>query len=475
VALAVFVLFGLLFANLNYVQYYKGGEYRNNPTNKRVQLQEYEHQRGWIVVEGGTAVAESQETDGRLKFLRTYPAAKLYPHVVGYKSPTYGSGGIEQTEDSVLAGDDDRLFVRRVSDMITRRKPRGGNVVLTLNKQVQKVAFDTLDNRKGAIVALDPKTGKIMALVSGPTYDPSPLASHDNETQSQAWKTLTRDPNKPMLNRALRQTYPPGSTFKVITSAAALKDGAQASTKVPSPLNYKPPQTTRSIRNFNGSSCGGETVTLKRALTVSCNTAYAQLGVELGADKIAETARDFGFEEDKLSTPLAVSRSRVGDLSDPPAVAQSSIGQRDVRMTPLQGAMIAAAVANGGRLMAPYLVQEVQAPDLSTLDQTAPKQLSRPLSSEQASQLQEMMRGVVEDGTGKQAQIDGAEVGGKTGTAEDGDQRQDHSWFIGWAIKDGEPIGAVAVVLENAGTSSKATAGMAGEVLRAMIANRGDR
>jgi peptidoglycan glycosyltransferase len=315
--------------------------------------------------------------------------------------------------------------------------------------------------------------------VSGPAYDPNPLASHDPDVQEKAFKQLDGDPDKPLLNRALRETYPPGSTFKVIVSAAAVKDGATAETQVPAPDRFTPPQTTKFIQNFKGRSCGGGgSVDLERALTISCNTAYAKLGVELGREKITDTARSFGFEEEGLTTPLPVSPSRLGDLSDPPAVAQSSIGQRDVRMTPLQGAMIAAAVANNGRLMKPYLVQELQAPDLSTLDNARPEELSRPLTSEQAAQVQQMMRGVVEGqgGTGKRARVEGVLVGGKTGTAEDGDARQDHSWFIGFAIVDGEAVGAVAVVLENAGTSSSATAAVAGDVLRSIVqANRGPR
>jgi peptidoglycan glycosyltransferase len=193
------------------------------------------------------------------------------------------------------------------------------------------------------------------------------------------------------------------------------------------------------------------------------------LGNKLGADKIRATAKDFGFEQDNLQIPLAVSPSHVGAMDDPPKVAQSSIGQRDVRMTPLQGAMIAGAVANNGSLMRPHLVQEIQAPDRSTLEPEQVGEMSRPLTPEQSAQVQDMMVGVVQSGTGKRAQIEGIVVGGKTGTAEDGDARQDHSWFIGYAIKDGVAVGAVAVVLENAGTSSKSTASLAGDVLRAIV------
>lgn len=475
VAIAVFVLFGLLFANLTYVQFFKSEELKTNSLNRRVQLQEYDRQRGSIVV-NGQAIAASVETDDRLKYLRKYSAPELYSHATGYKSPQYGTAGIESSEDSVLSGDDDRLFVRRVSDIVTGRQPKGGNVVLSLNPQAQQTAFEQLNGRRGAIVALDPRTGAILASVSGPSYDPNDLSNHDSEAQQNAWDELNADANKPLLNRALNETYPPGSTFKVVVSAAAIKDGYTAETKVPSPLRYTPEQTTNYIQNYNGTSCGGDEVTLADALRVSCNTAYSQLGVKLGREKVMDTARDFGFEDENLQVPQGVATSQLGDMDDPPKLAQSSIGQRDVTMTPLQGAMIAAAVANNGTLMQPYMVQEVQAPDLSTLANTEPKTKSRPLTSEQAAELQKMMIGVVEDGTGQAAQIgNGIVVGGKTGTAEDGNERQSHSWFIAFAMKDNVPVAAVAVVLENAGTSSSVPSKVAGEVLRSIVASQGSR
>lgn len=471
VAIALFVLFGLLFINLNYVQYVQGDDLRTDPLNKRVLLYEYSRQRGAIVVDG-TAIATSQETDGRLKYVRTYPAGSLYAHVTGYKSPSYGEAGIERSEDSILSGEDDLLFVRRVSDMITGRKAKGGNVVLTLNRKAQQASFDALAGRKGAVVSLDPRTGEILSMVSGPTYDPDPLASHETNKEQHAWRENNDDANKPMLNRTINETYPPGSTFKVIMSSLALQEGLSPDSQVESPRRYTPPQTTKAIQNFNGSSCGGDTVTLEHALTVSCNTSYAKLGNTFGAEKIREEARQFGFEEAGLRCPMAVSKSSLGPIADPPAEAQSSIGQRDVRMTPLQGAMIASAVANNGTLMKPYLVSEIQAPDLSVLKKNNPEEFSEPMTESQAGALQQMMNSVVENGTGRKAQISGVQVGGKTGTAEDGDVRQDHEWFIGYAMVDGTPVAAVAVVLENAGTSSSDSAQVAGKVMKAIVDER---
>ena len=475
VAIAIFVLFGLLFVNLNYVQFVKGDEYRRNPGNARVRISDYERARGAIVVDG-QAIATSKETSGKLKFQREYPAGKLYGQITGYQSLIFGNTGIEAAENPVLSGDDDRLFVGRVSALVTGEKPRGGNVVLTLDKEVQQTTTEVLGDQPGAAVALDPRTGAILGLVSNPSYDPNPFASHSDAPQQEAFKELNADPSKPLLNRALNETYPPGSTFKVVMSSALLKEGFTPDTVVDAPDRYTPPQTTKFIQNFAGESCFGGKATLQQALTISCNTPFAKLGVEkVGADRIRAQAKLFGFTDDQLKVPLKASPSEVGPMGDPPAVAQSSIGQRDVRMTPLQGAMIAAAVANNGSLMRPYLVKEVQAPNYSTLDTTRPSEYSQALSSSQAQDLQQMMESVVRNGTGKKARISGVVVGGKTGTAEDGDERQDHDWFIGFAMVGGEPVAAVAVVLENAGKSSSTAAQIAGTVMRSVISQRGQR
>jgi peptidoglycan glycosyltransferase len=468
------LLFGLLLGNLTWVQFVKGDELRDDPRNQRVLLDEYARQRGAIVVDG-SAIASATMTNDRLKFLRRYPSAETYAHVTGYKSPEYGESGVEQSEDPLLSGHDDRLFVRQLSDMVTGRKPKGGNVVLTLDPSVQQATYDAMKGRKGAAVSLDPQTGEVLSMVSMPSYDPNLLASHDQPTREKTWKQLTTDNSNPMLNRAINQTYPPGSTFKVIVSAAAMRDGYNSQTKVPSQRSFTPDQTTATIQNFHGSSCGGDQITLEQALTVSCNTAYAQLAVQIGRDRLRDEARDFGFDYTDLSCPTKVSASRTGTMDDPPKLAQSGIGQRDVRMTPLQGAMIASAVANNGSLMRPYLVSEVQAPDFAVLDKTRPSEFSKPMNADNARDLQTMMRSVVENGTGKTARISGVEVGGKTGTAEDGDDRQDHEWFIGYAISGGKPVAAVAVVLENAGTSSSQSAAIAGTMMRSIINSRGNR
>lgn len=476
VAIAVFVLFGLLFANLNYVQVVKGDDYRTSDLNERVRISSYERPRGLIMVED-QAIAESAETDGRYKYQRKYPQGSLYSHVTGFQSMIYGNTEIEAAENTDLSGESDKLFVRRITDMITGKKSQGANVVLTLDKEVQQATADALQDEKGAAIALDPETGEILSLVSNPAYDPNPFASHSDQPQKDAWTTLNGDDvNKPLLNRALRQTYPPGSTFKVIMSTALVEEGYQADSQVPAPDRYTAPQTTKYIENFQGETCGdGNSVTLEFALQESCNTVFAKLGVEkVGADKIKEKAKEFGFGQE-LKVPTEAAASATGDIPDSPAVAQSSIGQRDVRMTPLQGAMIAAAVANNGTLMTPHLVKKVEAADYTTLSTTRNKTFSTPMSDSTAGEVQKMMQAVVENGTGTKAQIDGVTVGGKTGTAEDGDARQDHAWFIGYTIVGGKPVAAVAVVLENAGKSSSSSAEIAGTIMKSIIEQRANR
>ncbi|MFY1674451.1 peptidoglycan D,D-transpeptidase FtsI family protein [Plantactinospora sp. WMMB334] len=494
VGIVVMVLFGLLFVNLNWVQAYKADEYRTSDYNGRVQVAEYERKRG-IIEAGGTPLASSRETGGKLKFLRTYPKDELYAHVIGYKPVNMAATGIEKSENEFLAGTSDQLFGDRVRDLFTGNQTAGGNILLTLSPRAQETAYRELtENRrgvtKGAAVALDPTTGAIQALVSMPSFDPNPLADHDTEQAQAAYDKLDADEDGPLKNRALAETFPPGSTFKVITSAAALENGYTPETRIPAGSSYLPPTAGTPIRNAASSICPEAQVTLTEALTESCNTGFAQLGVKLTADVLKAEARQFGFEDDELAVGRLndggqkVAASRTGEMTapggndDPPQVAQSSIGQNNVRMTPLQGALVAAAVANDGRQMRPYLVQQQLGPDRTTDYYTAvPRQLREPVSAEVARQLQEMMVSVVQNGTGTNARISGYRVGGKTGTAETGGNSDDHGWFIGFAINDdGKPVSAVCVFLEAAGSGGSAEAArISQQIMRAVIADRGGR
>jgi peptidoglycan glycosyltransferase len=478
VAVAVLLLFGVLLVNVNYLQVVKAGDYRDDPRNSRVLLRTYERERGPISVQAGSEqarVAFSAETDGRLKYLRTYPSGPAYAHVVGFVSLVYGTPmGVERAADRVLSGEDDRLFVRRLSDYVTGREPSGGSVVTTLNPAAQEAAVNGLGNRRGAVVALDPKTGAVLAMASTPSFDPNRLASHDPADVRAYYTELEAAEGDPLLNRAISATYPPGSTFKVVTAAAALESGqVTTETQIPSPRELDLPQTNANLRNFGGGSCTGETSTLADALRISCNTAFGSLGLQL-PDAVRDRAKAFGFDEEGLEVPTRVAASRYPDETNPPQAAQSAIGQFDVRATPLQMALVAAGIANAGEVMKPYVVREVQAPDLSRLSLAQPEVWRTATSPEVAGQVAEMMERVVSDGSGTAAQISGVRVAGKTGTAQHAQGRPPHAWFIGFAPAE-DPQVAVAVVIEDGGSlGSEATGGrlaapVARDVMRAVL------
>ncbi|MCW6003249.1 penicillin-binding protein 2 [Micromonospora sp. CPCC 205371] len=486
----VMILFGLLFANLNWVQGYKADEYRNSDFNARVQVAEYERARGVIEV-GGRALAESKLTTGELKYLRTYPFKSQFAHVLGYKPVNLAATGIEKAENEFLAGTSDRLFGDRFRDMFTGEETAGGNVVLSLSLRAQDAAIKGLagndvDSTRGAAVAINPKTGAVQAFASMPSFDPNPLVSHDTNAAEAAYNQLEKAKDGPLKNRVVGEVLPPGSTFKVIDAAAALESGITPQTNIPAGPTYTAPTSGTPIRNAAASICPESQVTLAEALRESCNTGFAQLAVELGAAKIKEKARAFGFEDESLTvgnldgSGLPVAASRTGTIQnpdggdDPAALAQSGIGQNNVRMTPLQGAMIAATVANGGERMRPYLVQQLLGPDRRTISTASPKKINNPISATVAGQLQDMMVSVVEGGTGRNARINGYTVGGKTGTAQDGNDPNDHGWFIGFVLKDGEPISAVCVLLERGAAGGSAEAAkIGGDIMEAVIADGG--
>lgn len=493
----ILVLFALIFGNLNWIQAYKADDYRNSDWNARVQVAEYDTARG-VIEAGGKALAKSTETSDELKFQRSYPEKELYAQIVGYKGVTLGETGIERSENDFLQGTSDDLFADRLSGMFTGEEVGGGNVVLSVIPKAQEVAYDELVNNErgatyGSAVAINPKTGAIQALVSIPSYDPNPLASHNTKAAGEAATKLNEDKDKPTLNRATSETYPPGSTFKVIVSAAALRTGKYTQeSEIEAGPSYQAPGAgeAATIRNSHDSTCPTQTVTLKEALTDSCNTGYARLGVALGRDKIIEEAKAWGFEQEDLTvgnvqkgTGLPVTASHTGTIAnadgteDKAALAQSSIGQRDVRMTTVQGALMAATVANGGKQMKPYLVQQRLSSERRSIYNVNPEVLRTPIDSGIADDLKEMMVSVVENGTGKKAQIDGYTVGGKTGTAENSEGAQPHGWFIGFAYNDkGEAVSAVCVMLENVpGDSASAEAArIAGRIMKAAAGSGGD-
>jgi peptidoglycan glycosyltransferase len=466
----------LLLANATYIQVVNADTYRTDPRNRRVLLDEYSRQRGEIIA-GGLPVASSVETGGQLRFLRRYLDGPMYAPVTGYYSLRYGAGGTENAMDSVLNGSDGRLFVRRLSDLVTGREPSGGSVELTINPAVQRVAYDQLTSRgyTGAVVAIKPSTGEILAMASTPSYDPNQLSSHDGGQQESAWNADTSPKRgSPLTNRAVAATYPPGSSFKLVVTAAALEDGkATPQTPLTAASALQLQGTTTLLHNFANESCGaGATATLTEALVRSCNAAFAQLAATVGETDLRKQAQLFGIGQQDLTIPIPVAPSTVGAIPDVAALEQSGIGQRDVALTPLQNAMIVATIANGGMRMKPQLVRNILAPDLSVLDSSAPEQAGAAISRFTASQIRDMMV-AAENSYRNDGKIKGVSIAAKTGTAEHGADPKNtppEGWYVAFAPA-GNPQVAIAVVVENGGDRNlEATGGsLAGPIGRAVI------
>ncbi|MFJ4278266.1 peptidoglycan D,D-transpeptidase FtsI family protein [Streptomyces massasporeus] len=439
----------------NWIQYVQADELRTDKNNRRVTIERYASPRGDIIVDGKPITGSAESSGSDFKFKRTYKDGPMWAPVTGYASQAFGASQIENIEDGILTGNDDRLFFRNTLDMLTGKKQQGGNVVTTLNAAAQKAAYNGLEKQggKGAVVALEPSTGKILALASYPSYDPSSFAGNSTSKDGGAWNKLQKknNPNDPMLNRALRETYPPGSTFKVVTAAAALEDGiyTSADAKTNSPDPWVMTGTTTKLPNEGNIPC--ENATLRVALQYSCNTVFGKIGADLGNDKMLDMAKKFGFDEEQF-TPVRANASVFSDNMNPSQTALSSIGQFNTAATPLQMAMVASAVANDGKLMKPYMVDELQSSGVDPIEKTDPEELSQPLSAENAQILQSMMETVVEKGTGSNAKIPNVTVGGKTGTAQHGvdNSENPYAWFISYAKgEDGSSPVAVAVVVED--------------------------
>lgn len=465
------VLFLALLINVSYLQYFAAGDLNARSENRRVVQAAFSRERGAILV-GRTPVAESVRSDDKYKWQRTYPQPFKYAHVTGYFS-YFSQTGIERTQNPVLSGEDSRLFVNRLIDLIRDASPKGGHVELTLNADAQDAAVEGLrglgEGVRGAVVALDPSSGKVLAMASSPSFDPNKLASHDLGAAQQATEQLYADPNQPLLNRAVQTTLPPGSTFKLVTAAAAIESGKyNATSEVPGGKTFDLPQSSDTIGNHDGGDCGGDRITLTQALQVSCNVTFLSLADELGAEKMRAMAEAFGFNAQPMTDLPAVATSSYPDDMDAPSTAMSGIGQASVTASPLQMAMVVSAIANGGHLMRPYLVSSVQSPDYAVLDQTREEELSQPISSGTARELTDMMVATVDAGTAVNAQIPGIKVAGKTGTAQSTPERPPYAWFVSFAPAD-DPVVAVAVMVES---SSYPREEIAGGRLGAPIAKR---
>ncbi|SEK23218.1 peptidoglycan glycosyltransferase [Streptacidiphilus jiangxiensis] len=469
------VLILLLLANATRLQVFQAKSLDDNAANRRNVIARYSQPRGDILV-AGQPVTGSKKTGGTLAYQRTYTDGALYAPVTGFSSQTYGNTLLEGVEDAILSGQDSRLSTHAVWDEISRAQVPGGNVFTTINPKAQRAAFQGLGGKRGAVAAIEPATGRILALASTPSYDPNGITGVGQATVAD-WTRLNADTTQPMLNRALRQTYPPGSTFKVVTLAAALQNGLYSGIDVPtnSPDPYTPKDTDHALTNESASDACTN-ATLNYALQVSCNTVFGKAGVDVGAQNMVKMAEAFGFNQSNQTIPVGVARSNFDtDLTSEAFLALSSIGQYDTAATPLEMAQVAAAVADNGTLMRPRLLDKVTRSDGTTVQSFGNSRFGQPVSADVAAQIQQAMVNVVNSGTGTNAQIPGAIVGGKTGTAQNGvgNSGTPYAWFISYAkpsASAASPV-AVAVVIEdsNANRADISGGGLAAPIAKAVM------
>ena len=467
------LLFLALLVNSTYLMYVRSDALSQDPNNRRIITATFSRERGAILV-GKEAIARSVPSDDKYKFQRTYSQPFKYAPLTGYFS-WYNQTGVERSQNAVLAGDDSRLFVTRLVDLLSNSDPKGGNVQLTVDAAAQDAAWAGLEalpgDAQGAVVALEPTTGRVLAMASTPTFDHNNIASHDFGEVAELGERLNNDPREPLINRAVGTTLPPGSTFKLVTAAAAIESGNyDADSMVPGGFRFQLPQSSDTIGNHDGGNCGGRRITLTQALQVSCNVTFLSLANELGNDAMAEQAEKFGFNDTSLEDLGGQAPSLYPRDMDAPQTAMSGIGQSSVTATPLQMAMVVAAIANDGDVMRPYVVDEVRAPNLSVLDRTEPQSISKAISSTTADELTAMMVATVEDGTASPAQIPGIEVGGKTGTAQSAAGRPPYAWFVSFAPAD-DPKVAVAVLVQSSDTSPDEIGGgrLGGPIAKAVM------
>ncbi len=482
--------FTMLFVQLNRVQVYDAQALLDNPANTRTIQRDFERPRGRIITRDDVVVARSEPTPGRVfNAQRLYPEGNLYAHTAGYTSFTFGAEGVERAYNDALVGRTAAQELSGLTELLGGRNPIG-DVRLTLRDDMQRVARAGLGERRGAVVALDPSNGEIYAMWSYPSFDPNRIAVNDGGPANEAWTELVNADGNPLRAKAYRDIFFPGSTFKVVTAAAGLENGV-ISTVAPEfevTDRYLPPLTERPISNFGGNSCGGNLIEI---LVVSCNSAFAELGAELlGPAPLIESAERFGFNQTPpLDLPLPIPSqfptdfgSRVsgptdeipaGVFEDTPALAQSAIGQNNVSATPLQMALVAAAVANGGLMPVPHVMLAVE--DSETGAQTSSFDDGtwlRAMSPETAAELTQAMIEVVNRGSAQAMAVSGLVVGAKTGTAQLGtDPPRSHAWIIGFAGRPNEPAElAVAVLVEGQEGSSEQTGGrVAAPIARALL------
>jgi penicillin-binding protein A len=452
VSVVVVLMFLTLFGSTTIIQALQADNLKADGRNTRTLYASFSTQRGDISA-GTTRIATSVPANDVYKFQRQYANGPLYAPVTGYTVLFGEPRGIEGALNGELAGTGNSQFLQRLNQIITGQDARGADVQLTIDPALQQTAWDALGDQRGAVVAIEPSTGRILAMVSKPSYDPNTLAVHDTKQANAAYDALVADTTKPLVNRTINgDLYAPGSTFKLIVATTALESGKYtADSTFPNPATFTLPGTNSVINNAEGGACGGGAeASIATALRLSCNIPFAQLGAALGQDAIRSQAEKFGFGDKNLRVPMKVTPSQYPENDSEAQTMLSSFGQANDRVTPLQMAMVSAAIGNGGSLMQPTLVQSVTSSDLQTLQSFSAKEYSRPMSQDTASTMTTMMIADVANGAASNARINGIDVAGKTGTAENGKTDPYTLWFTGFAPAQNPKV-AVAVVLENGG------------------------
>ena len=463
----VLLLFAVLVVGTSWNTVFRADELRNQPQNRRQLLEQQRIRRGVIRDGSGGLLARSlRRSDGT--YTRTYPDNGLFSHAVGYSFTRYGRAGLEQSRNDALSGTTNQLGT--IFDRLSGSQPTGNDVLTSLDPRAQRAALQGLNGRKGAVVALDPQTGAVKVMASVPAYNPNDIAKPGTFTQ------LNKDQDAPLLNRTTQAGYPPGSTFKVVTAIAAMDSGRFTPTSTVSGKNLKPISGVP-LRNFNNETFGE--ITLTDALTHSVNTAWATVGEKLGKQTMAKYMDRLGFDKQvQVDLPSDERRAsgefRNGRLlrptSDAVDVGRMAIGQDKLNVTPLQMAMVAAAVANGGKLMEPHLTDRIVDRDGRTVDTIQPRAMSQVMSPRAAGEVADMMGKVVQEGTGTAAALQGISVGGKTGTAEvDRPCGPNQVWFIAFAPRHNPKVAIAATVECSSGTGGDTAAPIAKQVMQELL------
>jgi peptidoglycan glycosyltransferase len=487
------VLFAIVFGQLAYVQVFAADDIKNHPANfSRQLIAEFNVQRGKILTTDGLVLAESVPGDpnSRYRYERRYPQGDLYGYITGYYSRIYGRSALEQSMNPYLSGEAPELAISTFGDLFLGRPKRGANVLTTIDSDLQEAARDAMGGNEGAVVAIEPRTGDVLALYATPGFDPNALSNGTDQEIRDAWTSLNADPDEPLLSLANQELFLPGSSFKIITASAALENGFGPDSVWPNPHRLTLPLTNEQLQNFGDEHCNGgsSTITLAEAFEESCNVTFAEIGLELGPERMAEQARKYGLcatnppeqttcEEQLIRFELAFQNGRFPEPAyfeqNDPLLAFSAIGLDNDLVNPLSMALTASAVANRGRMMEPRIVTQVRDAQGRVAREFAASEFGVPLSEASAAALTQMMINVVNEGTGFRAQIPGIQVAGKTGTATNGDGRPPNAWFTAFAPAGGPTLPRIAVsviVLDGGSLGSEATGGqVAAPIARTVI------